>query len=411
MKKKNMIIQSLLDVDIYKFTMMQFAFLLFRHILVVFGFKNRTKKVKLAKVIKLKDIKTQFDHVRTLRFKEKELEYLESLGYFQKRFLQFLRELSLPSYEIKEEDGHFIIEFSGYWPEVSLWETISLSIINELYYQALLGKMTQKERLKVYQEGRKRLAAKIEVLKKNPKIKFVEFGTRRRFSRAWQYIVLERLLLSVPNQVLGTSNVHLAMKLGITPIGTFAHELLMTVAAICRSKSNTYASIRNSQDYVFNEWWEMYGEKLSIALTDTYGNDFTFETMTGSQARKWRGLRHDSGDPIEFGEKAIAFYEKHGVIPSTKTIVFSDGLDVEKIVEIHNHFEGRIQCVFGWGTNLTNDLGLESLSLVTKVVEAAKWSTVKLSDNIAKAMGKLKDIEWFKKIFDYKNTHEEECVY
>ena len=169
--------------------------------------------------------------------------------------------------------------------------------------------------------------------------------------------------------------------------------------------------IRASHQKVLDIWWQEYGEPLSIALTDTYGSDFFFRDFTEEQAQNWRGLRQDSGDSIMFGEKAIAFYNRLGIDPREKLIVFSDGLDIRKIVEIAERFTGRIKVAFGWGTNLTNDLGLKPLSLIVKAIEANGYRTVKLSDNLAKAMGDKEDIDRFIKIFEYSNTFSEALVY
>jgi nicotinate phosphoribosyltransferase len=390
--------------------MAQVAFFLFRWISVKFGFKNRTVSVPLVGLIKESELHRQIEHVRTLRFQDEELDFLREsrflkIGFFREAFLNFLKLLVLPEVMIINDGQNFRIEVSGCWPEVTLWETIILSIVNELYTQAILKKMSRAERKNVYEEGKKRLTRKIAILKANPDIRFSDFGTRRRWSREWQEYVVSRLVQEVPDQILGTSNVYLAMKLGVAPIGTFAHEMFMSYSGIYRDQ------LRASHNKVLVDWWEMYGEALSIALTDTYGTDFFFEDMTRDQAEKWRGLRQDSGDPIEFGEKAIKFYESHGIDPRQKLIVFSDGLDIETIVKLTNHFRGRIKVAFGWGTNLTNDMGVKALSLVVKVIEAMQHGTVKLSDNLAKAMGSLKDIELFKKVFGHTVTLNEACTY
>lgn len=401
-KNSKPIIRSLLDADYYKFTMMMLAFLFFRWIPVVFGFKNRTKKVFLPGIIKEKDLRAQLDAVRAIKgITEEEAGYLRGLKIFAEAFIDFLRNLVLPEYLLTRTEEGYEITFSGFWPEVSLWETICLSIVNQLYYRALLKKMGKAERRAVYAEGKKRLAEKIRILKANPDIRFIEFGTRRRFSREWQAYVVATLIREVPDQILGTSNVALAMQLGSKPIGTFAHEMFMVFSGIFRD------DLQASHNKVLQYWWNLYGEALSIALTDTYGSDFFFRDMTPEQARQWRGLRHDSGDPIQFGEKAIRFYEGYGIDPREKTIVFSDGLDIDGIVKIQNHFRGRIKVSFGWGTNLTNDLGLDALSLVIKVTRACGHGTVKLSDNLAKSMGGSELEALFKRIFGYDQSFSE----
>lgn len=405
-KKKPWIIESLLDVDYYKLTMAQLAFLFFNWVSVVFGFKNRTKKVFISDFIKEKDLRAELDHVKTIGgINDEEDGYLMTLKIFRMTFIEFMRGLILPDYHLEKTENGYEITFTGFWPQVTLWETICLSVVNELYYRAVLKKMSRVERKEVYAEGRRRLAEKIRILKENPDIRFIEFGTRRRFSRVWHKYVLSTLIREVPDQLLGTSNVALAMKYGIKPIGTFAHEMYMVFSGI------SHDDIRGSHNKVLLYWWNLYGKALSIALTDTYGSDFFFQDMTLEQAKDWIGLRQDSGDPFEFGEKAIKFYESKGIDPREKLIVFSDGLDIEKIVQLQNYFRGRIKVAFGWGTNLTNDLGLKALSLVVKVIKAAGHWTVKLSDNLAKAMGPEEKVEQFKKIFGSTITLNEECVY
>jgi len=401
------IIQSLLDLDYYKLTMAQVAWKHFRTVPVRYSFKNRTKSVQLAEFISEEDLRRELDHVRTLRFTDEEIVYLRGLKIFSEDFLVFLKNLTLPEVAVVKDGGNYKIEVCGLWPEVILWETLILSIVNELYYRSLLKKEGRSE-VEAWGEGQSRLSQKIEILNMYPGIKFSDFGTRRRFSRYWQDNVVGRLVRSVPDQLLGTSNVAFAKRFGIRPIGTFAHEMDMVLSGIFHDSDE---AIRGSHNKVLQIWWEEYGEPLSVALTDTYGTDFFFKDMTLEQARVWRGLRHDSGDPVEFGKKAIAFYQSHGIDPKTKTIVFSDGLDLETIIRLQNKFSSQTNVVFGWGTNLTNDLGFKALSLVVKVTEANGHGTVKFSDNLAKAMGHSDDIERFKRIFGYTINESEECKY
>lgn len=409
------IIKSLLDIDFYKFTMGQLVLKLHREVKVKFAFKNRTKKVKLASVISFDDLASELESIRKLRFNNSELHYLRGTNeygerLFSEEYLGFLKNLELPNYKLADKDGELMLEFSGPWPSVIYWETLALAIVNELYYQSLTYKFSRFEKESLYAAGKLRLLEKIKILKENPDITFIDFGTRRRFSRDWQDYVVGVLAEEFrETQFRGTSNVYLAMKYGIVPMGTAAHELFM-VAAGAASKNGDVA-IRDSQMNVLREWWQMYGRGLSIALTDTFGTDTFFSSVTKDDAHNWKGLRHDSGDPIEFGEKAIRFYEKHGVDSSQKLIVFSDGLDIEAIVKIHKYFKGRINTTFGWGTNLTNDLGFPAVSLVVKPVEADGIGLVKLSDNLAKAIGRPEDIECYKRIFGYTGIMEQECRY
>ncbi|MDP3710501.1 MAG: nicotinate phosphoribosyltransferase [bacterium] len=410
--KDEPIIQSLLDLDLYKLTMAQMVFDQHFGMFVKYAFKNRTKKVRLAEHVDVGELREQLDHVRDLRFSRKELRYLQSIRvdgkqiFFDPEFFGFLEELKLPPYELNMVDGDFQITVYALWPLGIFWETIILSVVNELYYKSLFGRLSL---FRVMVEGQRRLTEKMKILEENPDIRFSEFGTRRRFSRSWQKSVVETLALILPaGQLLGTSNVKLAMDYGQQPIGTMAHELFMVYQSL---NNRSDEEIRNSHNKVLRDWYNFYGWPLSIALTDTCGSDFFFRDMTEGQARQWKGLRQDSGDPIAFGEKAIKFYESHGIGPHEKLLVFSDGLDIGMILKIYNHFKDRIKVSFGWGTNLTNDLGPGSLSLVVKSVEANGHGLVKLSDNLAKATGKPEDVERFKRIFGYEGENYQECKY
>ncbi len=198
------------------------------------------------------------------------------------------------------------------------------------------------------------------------------------------------------------------MKYGLLPMGTSAHELFMVMACIMGERDE---DIRASHNKVLQDWWDEYNWGLSIALTDTFGTDFFFRDMTYEQAKNWKGLRHDSGDPIDFGERAIKFYKDKGIDPREKILIFSDGLDVQTILKISEHFKSRIKVTFGWGTNLTNDLGFKALPIVIKVSEANGKPTVKLTDNLAKAMGRKEDIERYKRIFGYAHSEYKRLKY
>jgi nicotinate phosphoribosyltransferase len=187
---------------------------------------------------------------------------------------------------------------------------------------------------------------------------------------------------------------------GLVPMGTSAHELYMVMSGIMHESDDL---IRASHNQVLQDWWELYGWGLSVAVTDTYGSEFFFRDMDREQARVWKGLRHDSGDPFEFGERAIGFYEGLGIDPREKLIIFSDGLELETILALSERFQGRVKLSFGWGTNLTNDLGFDPISIVVKAIEADGRRTVKLSDNLAKATGTQEDIQRFRRIFGHRH--------
>ena len=407
------IIESLLDTDFYKFTMGQIAYLRYPQVTVKYAFQNRTKRIGIGAIIEEEELRRELDHARTLRLSEAELHRLfrvEVAGkrVFQEEFIGFLRQLRLPPYYLERKGDTYGMEFPGRWCEAVYWETIALSIVNELYCKTTLRNCTPDERGGVHAEGRARLAEKIDTLKASPDVTFADFGSRRRFSGEWQRFVVLEMARELPAQFLGTSNTQIALENGLSPIGTLAHEMFMVLSGVMQGSDD---EVRASHNRILRDWWEQYGWGLSVALTDTYGSDFFFRDMSAEQARLWKGLRHDSGDPIAFGEQAIAFYGRHGIDPEEKLLVFSDGLDPDAMVSIADHFRGRIKVSFGWGTNLTNDLGLDAISIVVKIDEANGNRTVKLSDNLAKATGRPEDIERFKLIFGYERTTYEEVRY
>ena len=409
------IIKSLLDMDLQPYLMAQVAWLHHRDVPVRYGFTNRTRKVPIARYVPENELRFELGHVRNLHFQPDELEYLRTCrhlpqGLFRPEFLEFLRTLRLPPIEIERTaDDQLRIETEGPWPEAIFWETIILSVVNELYYRSLLEQYSADT---IYTTGRQRLRDKISTLRRNRKIRFTDFGNRRRFSRMWQEEVVEQMLRHVPSQLAGTSNVRLAHMFDLPPVGTMAHEMFMVQSGIDRARDgDTDDVIRNSHGATLDGWYDTYGEPLSLGLTDTYGSEFFFRDFGAERAREWRGLRQDSGDPIAFGERAIEFYKSVGVDPKTKIVVFSDGLDIETIVRVHERFNGRIKTGFGWGTNLTNDLGLDPLSIVVKATRTAGFPTVKLSNNLAKAMGPAEEVERFRRIFNHTGTDSAECRY
>jgi nicotinate phosphoribosyltransferase len=407
------IIQSLLDLDFYKFTMGQLVFLKYREVPVVYSLVNRSREVRLAELIDEGELREELDHVRSLRLNNSELHYLRGTNEYGERmfregYLEFLRELHFPPYELEEVDGSFRLQFRGDWARCIYWETVALSIVNELYYRSLMKPLSRFERDLVFARGKMRLAEKIRLLRRQPEISFVDFGTRRRFSREWQHYVDRTLAEELPHQFLGTSSTESALLHGLVPMGTSAHELTMVMSGIMHDSDDL---IRASHNRVLQDWWELYGWGLSVAVTDTYGSEFFFRDMGPEQARAWKGLRHDSGDPFEFGERAIRFYQDLGIDPREKLLIFSDGLELSTIFALNRRFRDRVKLSFGWGTNLTNDMGFEPISIVVKAIEANGHRTVKLSDNLAKATGSREDIERFKRIFGHSHEREEAVRY
>lgn len=405
-----MIVNSLLDTDFYKFTMGQVIFRNYQDVSVMSRFQCRTPGVPLAQVINLDELDAELTHVTKLRLNNSELHYLRGTNeygarMFDEDYLQFLRDLQLPKYFLSFVGDNIKLDFVGPWSKVTYWETFALSIINELYYRTLMSKGKRFFQETLEASAICNLSDKVETLRACPGLTFTDFGTRRRFSRGWQDYIVGTLAEEMPEQFKGTSNVALAMKYGLTPMGTSAHEMFMVGAGIA---PQTDEGIRESHNDTLRVWWKQYGQGLSVALTDTFGSGFFFEDFSRSQAQSWKGLRHDSGDPLQFGRKAIDFYRSHGVDPKDKMIVFSDGLSPKLMVYLYRKLNEEINVTFGWGTNLTNDFGFDPLSLVVKPVEANGNGLVKLSDNLNKAVGTKEDIARYKRIF--RHNHEERAV-
>lgn len=418
------IISSLFDAnDFYKFTMGQFVWQRYLGTEVISAFRNRTKKVRLAEIIDLGQLREELDHVRSLRFNNSELHYLRGTNEYGDRmfcepYLEFLKGLALPQYELGTDGAEINLRFPGPWEKQIYWETIALAIVNELYARALMKPLSRFEQETVLSTGRLRLAEKIKFLRENPTIVFSDFGSRRRFSGEWQAYVNDVLCEEVPNQFLGSSNTYLAMRNGTVPMGTAAHELQMVVAGLRDGQKDW---IRVSQREVTEGWWKLYGYGLSIFLPDTYTTRTFDENLTDEEVMKWKGDRWDSGDPIVFGESRINRYERLGIDPKTRMLIPSDGLDTAMIKKLHDHFYGRIKMSYGWGTNLTNDLFDSTmrgnlwygpLSLVIKPVSANGRGLVKLSDNPPKATGAPEDIKRYMEAVGYDpNTPSVECKY
>ena len=426
------VVRSFLDTDFYKFTMGDFIFSnpIFADAIVTFRLKCRTKGIKLGKVIPIEHLERELDHVMYLPPNNSEIYYLRGMDVYGDRmlseqYLQFLRTIELPPYKINvTTDGELELEFTGPWKSVTYWEIFALEIVNELYFRYLIKKhLTSATELSRYlMTGLTRFLDKVKIIKQHPDLIYSDFGTRRRASAKHQEELVGIAANELPTQFRGTSNVYLANKLNLMPIGTDAHETKMVPAGLADITSNgDRDAIRASQHEVAKNWWEKFGFGLSIALTDTYGTKSVFDTAPKELAINWKGTRQDSGDPLRYAEKVIQWYQRHGVDPITKMIVFSDGLNVNEMIRILNYCKGRIVPTFGWGTNKTNDfeprpdIGLIPLSLVVKPSRVSvgdqSVGLVKLSDNVAKAMGIPEDIDRYKKIFNYDERFFEPCTY
>lgn len=405
------IITSLLDIDFYKLTMGQFIWRYYSDVNVSFELMNRTKSVRVADLIDMDELVRQLDHARSIGFKNRtEIYYLRGMDVYGERmfkegYIKHLADFRLPPYELSPEDGQYRLRFSGRWLDVSMWETIAMAIVSELRVRAGTSLMSERDVQIMYQKADIKRREKLLQISRQSKLTFSDFATRRRHSFEWHRNSVEEAACTVGGKLLGTSNTLLAFMLNMIPIGTKAHELHMILAALRNSGDDK----RRSQYQMLYRWQELYGDGLRIFLPDTFGTDQFLEDAPREIAVVWRGSRQDSGDPYEYGEKIIEWYRRHGVDPTQKLIIFSDGLDVEDMIKIEEYFRGRINVTFGWGTLFANDFRgcypeelapyFAPASIICKPVEAEGRPTVKLSDNVQKATGSPEAVAEYLKIF------------
>jgi nicotinate phosphoribosyltransferase len=374
-----MLIQSLLDTDLYKFTMMQVLLHHFPGAQVEYKFKCRTPGVDLRP--HLDDMKAQFANLCKLRFGEEELAYLRGLRFMKSDFVDFLglfqfNEKYLTA-DYGEKPGEIDITIRGPWLHTILYEIPVLAIVSEVYFRRTQPRPN-------LEEGRRRLWAKIELVRKvepTLELRISDFGTRRRFSGAWQEEVLRTLKREVPEYFAGTSNVLFAMRNNLTPLGTMAHEYMQACQALG-------PRLRDAQVFAFDKWAQEYRGDLGIALSDTYGFNAFLRDFDMYFCKLFDGVRHDSGDPFDWGERMIAHYRKNRVDPKSKQLIFSDQLSFPLAIEIARRFQGRARISFGIGTNLTNDLGYEPINIVVKMTECNGQPVAKVSDAPGKTVSK-----------------------
>jgi len=373
-----MIIASLLDTDLYKFTMMQVVLHHFPAAQVSYRFKCRTPGIDLRPY--MAQIRAEIGALCQLRFGADELDYLRGLRFIKSDFIDFLDLFQLNQKYVTVEpaaagNGEIEILVQGPWLHTILFEVPLLAIVNEIYFRATQPRPD-------FAEGRRRLQRKIGLISGDPELagcRIADYGTRRRFSRTWHEEVIATLKRQFGAHFAGTSNVLSAWRHGLTPLGTMAHEYLQACQALG-------PRLRDSQIYGFDVWAREYRGDLGIALSDIYGLDAFLRDFDLYFCKLFDGARHDSGDPFEWGERLIAHYRSHRVDPATKTLVFSDSLDFERVIALYLRFRGRVQIAFGVGTNLTNDLGPEPLQIVIKMVRCNGQPVAKLSDTPAKDM-------------------------
>lgn len=373
-----MIIQSLLDTDLYKFTMMQAVLHHFPGAQVEYKFKCRNEGVDLVPF--LDEIRAEIAALCALQFTEQELAYLRSLRFMKSDFVDFLGLFHFNGKYIdirplEGSPGEIDITIRGPWLHTILYEIPVLAIVSEVYFRRTQAGAS-------LEEGRRRLRAKLDLVRtveKELDFKISDFGTRRRFSFAWQEEVVQALKREVPQYFAGTSNVWLAMRNDLVPLGTLGHEYMQACQALG-------PRLRDSQAFAFEMWAKEYRGDLGIAISDTYGVDAFLRDYDMYFCKLFDGARHDSGDPFEWGEKMIAHYRKNRVDPRTKTLIFSDQLSFPLAIEIARRFHGRARTSFGIGTNLTNDAGFAPLQIVIKMVECNGQPVAKLSDSPGKTM-------------------------
>jgi nicotinate phosphoribosyltransferase len=384
------IINSIVDNDLYKITM-QFAIIkTFPNSEVEYTFVNRGK-TQFPDGFDY-ELRKEIDSMRNLALTQEEKKFLqEKCGHYLDRpYLDFLEGYRYEPSEVGVilKDGELNIKIRGFWYRTVLWEVPLMALISELYF-----KMTNQEPAERGNRQQNNVDKGIAFQVNNMILS--EFGTRRRYSYQVQDEVVSDLKSCYGSNTFlkGTSNVHFAMKYGLNPHGTHAHEWVSGIAAI---KGYSHAN-----KHMMECWSNVYNGSLGIALTDTFGVNSFLRDFDIKFSKLFDGVRHDSGNPIEFADKIINHYNSLGINPNSKTIIFSDGLDLETCLEIYKHCKGKIGCSFGVGTNLTNDVGVKPLNMVIKLTKINSMNVIKLSESKNKHTGDSETIEIVKKMINY----------
>lgn len=384
--KFQQMITSLLETDLYKFSMGQAIFHQFPGRMATWDFKSRNRDRHYTPEM-VEEIKEQIKAWCTLRFTEDELAYLDSITWIKGSYINFLR-IWQPRFEdfLIDTDAPcgLRIQTTGTWLSTSMYEIPTLAIVNEVYFR-MQNEVSYEKLMESFKE---RLNEKFEKLKYGTWHlgTFSDFGLRRRLSAEAQEMAVRKFshlndTMHCSTRFIGTSNVYLAWKYGVTPVGTMAHEWIM-----CAGQGDMKHNPAYCNWYALDAWVREYGTLNGIALTDTIGTDIFLKDFKLTFATLFSGVRHDSGDPIEWGEKMIARYKELGIDPATKTLLFSDSLDFEKADKIWRHFHERAKVAFGIGTYISNDTCMEPLNIVMKTVLCDGHDVAKLSDSPGKGM-------------------------
>ncbi len=395
-------IKSLLENDMYKFSMGQAIYHQFSGYRTTWTFKCRNKDVKFTEEM-VDEIKSQIKYYCDLSFTEEELEYLNSIKWIKEDYVEFLR-IWRPRFEdfviTTDSECGLNIETTGTWLNTSMYEVPTLAIVNEVYFRSnpnfadIMESFTNRldEKIGYLEEGKYSIA------------NFSEFGLRRRLSGEAQEIAVQRLAKAdcYFSNFIGTSNVYLAKKYSLLPVGTMAHEWIM-----CTGQGNHKHNPAYSNWYALNAWVKEYGILNGTALTDTITTDCFLRDFKLTYATLFSGVRHDSGDPIVWGEKMINHYKSLGIDPKTKTLLFSDSLNFEIANRIRSVFEGRVKVAFGIGTYISNDTNTSPLNIVMKVTNCNGQDVAKISDTEGKGMCKNEEyVDYLKRCINWRMNNE-----
>jgi len=397
------IINSLLETDMYKFSMGQTIFHQFTSYKTTWTFKCRNKDVHFTDEM-VEEIKEQVQAFCQLRFTEEELEYLDNITWIKGTYVDFLR-LWQPRYEeftiTTDAPCGLAIDAAGTWLNTTMYEIPVLAIVNEVYfrmaydYDVLLKQFKRRldEKVRLLEEDTYRLSD------------FSEFGLRRRLSAEAQEMAVKAIAeveLPADSHFIGTSNVYLAKKFNLKPVGTMAHEWIM-----CTGQGNHKHNPAYSNWYALDAWVKEYGILNGIALTDTITTDCFLRDFQLTYATLFSGVRHDSGDPYEWGDKMIAHYNSLGINPRTKTLLFSDSLDFERATALYDYFKDRAKVAFGIGTFISNDTDEEALNIVMKTTKCNGMDVAKISDVAGKGMCKNPDyVDYLNRCIDYRMKND-----